>query len=90
MEVFIRFNWMKMDNSLLSAIFWFSIPSSMQTSICTLDKDKIAIRTVLLLEVMDIHNIVALAQDEEKVLTLDLLDIKNALSSCLHPALHPT
>jgi len=46
MEIVIRFNWMKnmkMDNLLLAAMLWFSVPSSMQTSICTLDKDKIMI-----------------------------------------------
>jgi hypothetical protein len=57
----------------------------MQTSIRSLDKNKITICASLLLEVMAIHNdifvqdIVALRQDKEKVLALDLpykLDLK--------------
>jgi len=58
----------------------------MQTSIRSLEKDKIPICAELLLEAMAIHNdifvqdIVALRQDKEKVLTLNLpykLDLKD-------------
>ena len=59
----------------------------MQTSICSLEKDKTTICSALLLEVMAIHNdifvedILQLRQDKEKVLALDLpykLEIKES------------
>ena len=61
----------------------------MQTSVCSLDKEKTIICAALLLEVMAIHNnifvedIVQLRQDKAKVLALDLPHKLNIKESAL-------